>query len=135
MNSMTKRIPVCKNTTGNCEQDAEEESSASEGERETVGNLLEKKQQGNLLERKQQGNLPTNTFHILHKCIHTHIYEEFIIRSHIQAYNGDANVYGLLWTPTCICTVWTFFPYYFLSFLFLLLPKKTLSSPTPSTIA
>ena len=37
MNSMTKHIPVCKNTTGNCEQDAEEESSASEGERETVG--------------------------------------------------------------------------------------------------
>ena len=37
MNSMTKHIPVRKNTTGNCEQDAEEESSASEGERETVG--------------------------------------------------------------------------------------------------
>ena len=34
---MTKHIPVCKNTTGNCEQDAEEESSASEGEMETVG--------------------------------------------------------------------------------------------------
>ena len=37
MNSMTKHIPVCKNTTKNREQDAEEESSASEGERETVG--------------------------------------------------------------------------------------------------
>ena len=37
MNSMTKHIPVCKNTTRNREQDAEEESSASEGERETVG--------------------------------------------------------------------------------------------------
>ena len=35
--SMTKRIPVCKNMTGSREQDAEEESSASEGERETVG--------------------------------------------------------------------------------------------------
>ena len=34
---MTKHIPVRKNTTGNREQDAEEESSASEGERETVG--------------------------------------------------------------------------------------------------
>ena len=33
---MTKRIPVCKNTTGNREQDAEEESSASEGKVETV---------------------------------------------------------------------------------------------------
>ena len=37
MNSMTKQLPVCKNMTGNHEQDAEEESSASEGERETVG--------------------------------------------------------------------------------------------------
>ena len=37
MNSMTKHIPVHKNMTGNREQDAEEESSASEGERETVG--------------------------------------------------------------------------------------------------
>ena len=34
---MTKHIPVCKNTTGNCGQDAEEESPASEGETETVG--------------------------------------------------------------------------------------------------
>ena len=34
---MTKHIPVCKNTTGNREQDAEGESSASEGKRETVG--------------------------------------------------------------------------------------------------
>ena len=32
-----KCIPVCKNMTGNREQEAEEESSASEGERETVG--------------------------------------------------------------------------------------------------
>ena len=37
MNSMTKHIPVHKNMTGNHEQDAEEESSALEGERETVG--------------------------------------------------------------------------------------------------
>ena len=34
---MTKRIPVHKNTTGNHKQDAEEESSASEGKVETVG--------------------------------------------------------------------------------------------------
>ena len=34
---MTKHIPVCKNTTGNREQDAEEESLASEGKTETVG--------------------------------------------------------------------------------------------------
>ena len=37
MASMTKHIPVHKNMTGNCEQDAEEESPASEGETETVG--------------------------------------------------------------------------------------------------
>ena len=35
--SMTKHIPVHKNMTGNCGQDAEEESPASEGETETVG--------------------------------------------------------------------------------------------------
>ena len=34
---MTKHITVRKNMTGNCGQDAEEESSASEGETETVG--------------------------------------------------------------------------------------------------
>ena len=34
---MTKCIPVCKNTTGNRDQGAEEESSASEGETEIVG--------------------------------------------------------------------------------------------------
>ena len=37
MTSMSKCIPVCKNMTGNHEQDAEEESSASEGEAERVG--------------------------------------------------------------------------------------------------
>ena len=45
MNSMTKHIPVRKNTTGNCEQDAEEES-ASEGERETVGKYTGKETVG-----------------------------------------------------------------------------------------
>ena len=37
MASMTKRIPVRKNTTRNRGQDAEEESPALEGETETVG--------------------------------------------------------------------------------------------------
>ena len=37
MTRMAKCIPVHKNMTGNHEQDAEEESSASEGEVETVG--------------------------------------------------------------------------------------------------
>ena len=35
--SMTKHIPVCKNTTRNSGQDAEEEAPASEGKTETVG--------------------------------------------------------------------------------------------------
>ena len=46
MNSMTKHIPVCKNTTANHEQDAEGESSASEGERETVGRPTRKEAVG-----------------------------------------------------------------------------------------
>ena len=33
-----------------------------------------------------------------HKCIYMYIYEEFTIRSRIQAYNGDANIYRPLWT-------------------------------------
>ena len=37
MTSMTKHIPVHKNTTGNHGHAAEEESPASEGETETVG--------------------------------------------------------------------------------------------------
>ena len=70
-----------------------------------------------------------------YKCIYILTNEEFVIWSCIQAYKGNANVYEPLWTPTCICAVWTFFPYYFLSFLFLLFPKKTLSSPTLLTTA
>ena len=58
-----------------------------------------------------------------HKCIHMHIYKEFTIQSHIQAYKGDMNVYGPLWTPTCICTVWTYFLIILYLFPFLLFPK------------
>ena len=43
---MTKRILVHKNMTGNCEQDAEEESSASEGKMETVGKTTGKEAVG-----------------------------------------------------------------------------------------
>ena len=50
---MTKRIPVCKNTTGNREQDAEEESSASEGKREAVGKSTGKEAVG-----KPTGKIP-----------------------------------------------------------------------------
>ena len=44
-----------------------------------------------------------------HKCIYTHIHQVFTIWSCIQAYKCDANVYGPLWTPTCICAMWTYF--------------------------
>ena len=56
--------------------------------------------------------------------IHTykHIDKEFKIQSCIQAYKGDTNVYGPLWTLTCRCAVWTFFLiilYLFFSYSFL----------------
>ena len=72
---------------------------------------------------------------MLYKCIHTHIYEEFTIQSCIQAYKGDTNIYGPLWTLTCICTVWTSFLIILYIFPSLFLPKKTLSLPISSTIA
>ena len=59
-----------------------------------------------------------------HKCIHMHIYEEFVIWSRIQAYKGDANVYGPLWTLTYICTVWTSFLIILYIFHSLFLPKR-----------
>ena len=61
---MTKHIPVCKNTTGNCEQDAEEESSASEGEMEIVGKPTGKetvgKSTGKEAVGKPTGKTPTH---------------------------------------------------------------------------
>ena len=69
-----------------------------------------------------------------YKCIYMHIYEEFKVRSHIQAFMGNANIYGPLWTLTCICAVWTSFLIILYLFSFLIFPKKTLSSPTSSTI-
>ena len=56
-----------------------------------------------------------------HKCINIHTNEEFMIRSRVQAYKGDVNVYEPLWTQTCICAVWTFsliIPYLFFSYYF-----------------
>ena len=73
--------------------------------------------------------------HVSQMHTHAYIYEEFVIRSHIQAYKGDMNVYGPLWTPTCICTVWTFFLIILYLFSSLILSQKTLSFPTSSTIA
>ena len=59
-----------------------------------------------------------------HKCIHMHIYEEFVIWSRIKAYKGDANVNGPLWTPTCICAMWIYFLIILYVFPFLFLPKR-----------
>ena len=44
-----------------------------------------------------------------YKCIYMHIYEEFKVWSRIQAFKGNANIYGPLGTLTCICAVWTHF--------------------------
>ena len=76
----------------------------------------------------------TNIFRMPYKCIHTHIYE-FMIRSCIQEYKGNANIYGPLWTPTSICTMWTYFLIILYVFPLIFFPKKTLSSPTSSPIA
>ena len=44
-----------------------------------------------------------------HKCIYTHIHQEFTIWSRIKVYKGDTNVYGPLWTLSCICAMWIYF--------------------------
>ena len=73
----------------------------------------------------------TNIFCMPHKCIHMHIYEEFVIQSRIQAYKEH------LWTlmdPNMYMRCVDIFPYYSLSLSSLILSKKTLSFPTSSTI-
>ena len=64
-----------------------------------------------------------------HKCIHMHIYKEFEVWSHIQAFKGNASIYGPLWTPTCICTMWTFFLIILYLFPLLFLSKRLYHSP------
>ena len=76
----------------------------------------------------------TYTFHMLTKCIYVHTHEEFTMQSHIQAYKGNANIYGPLWTPTCICAMWTYFLIILYIFPLLFFSQKTFSSPTLSTI-
>ena len=79
MASMTKCIPVCKNTTGNCGQDAEEESPASEGKTETVGkptgkepdtqNVWDVKE--NVTEERVVKEIPLNTWEQVPQCLST----------------------------------------------------------------
>ena len=77
--------------------------------------------------------------HLLHasqmRMIHTHIYEEFMIWSRIQAYKG---LYECLWTlvdPDMYMRHVDIFSHYSLCFSFLISSQKTLSLPISSTIA
>ena len=79
----------------------------------------------------------TNTFHMPHKCIYLHMHKVFVMWNRFQAYKGDMNIYGPLWTPTHICAIWIYFPiilYILHIFPFSFLPKKTLPLPMLSTI-
>ena len=77
MTSMTKRIPVRKNMTGNCGQDAEEESSASEGETETVGKPTGKAPDTQnvrditetVMEERTMEEIPPNTWEQVLQCL------------------------------------------------------------------
>ena len=74
---MTKHIPVHKNTTGNHEQDAEEESSASEGETETVGKPTGKAPDTQnvwdvtetVMEERMMEEIPPNTWEQVLQCL------------------------------------------------------------------
>ena len=77
MTSMTKHIPVCKNMTGNRGQDAEEESSASEGETETVGKPTGKAPDTQnvwdvtetVMEERTMEEIPPNTWEQVPQCL------------------------------------------------------------------
>ena len=79
MASMTKCVPVCKNTTGNHRQDAEEESPASEGETETVGKPTGKAPDTQnvwdvtetVMEERMMEEIPPNTWEQVPQCLST----------------------------------------------------------------
>ena len=79
MTSMTKCIPVRKNTTGNHGQDAEEESSASEGKTETVGKPTGKATDTQnvrdvtetVMEERAVKEIPLNTWEQAPQCLST----------------------------------------------------------------
>ena len=76
---MNKHIPVCKNTTGYCGQDAEEESPASEGETETVGKPTGKAPDTQnvwdvtetVMEERAVEEIPPNTWEQVPRCLST----------------------------------------------------------------
>ena len=87
-------------------------------------------QQRNQFQLTSSHQIPlTNTFHMPTKCIYVHTHEEFTMQTHIQAYKGNTNVYGPLWTLTHICTIWTYFSYYSLCSFSLIFPKRHYHSP------
>ena len=77
MTSMTKHIPVRKNMTGNRGQDAEEESSASEGKTETVGKPTGKAPDTQnvwditetVMEERTMEEIPPNTWEQAPQCL------------------------------------------------------------------
>ena len=76
---MTKHIPVHENTTRNRGQDAEEESSASEGETETVGKPTGKAPDTQnvqdvtetVMEERMMEEIPPNTWEQVPQCLST----------------------------------------------------------------
>ena len=83
MASMTKCIPVRKNTAGNHGQDAEEESPASEGETETVGKPTGKAPDmqnvqdvtETVTEERVVEEIPPNTWEQVPQCLSTERHE------------------------------------------------------------
>ena len=79
MAGMTKHIPVCKSTTGNCGQDVQEEPSASEGETETVGKPTGKAPDTQnvqdvtetVTEERAVEEIPPNTWEQVPQCLST----------------------------------------------------------------
>ena len=79
MARMTEHIPVCKNTTRNCGQDAEEESPASEGKTETVGKPTGKAPDmqnvwditETVTEERVMEEIPPNTWEQIPQCLST----------------------------------------------------------------
>ena len=70
-----------------------------------------------------------------HKCIYSHTHVEFVMWNHIQAYKCDMNVYGPLWTRTCICAIWTYFLIILNIFSFLISFQKTFPIITESCMS
>ena len=69
--------------------------------------------------------------HLLHASqMHILTYTQvFMMWNRIQAYKGDVNIYGPLWTLTCICTMWTYFLIILYIFPLLFFSQKDFITP------